>query len=196
MKRSDFLLILAVALAIYYLSRDNVKEHLDASAAGGETVEAAVARTRATVNPAMADEGKRNIQNAVPVEASSATLASFKDDFTLGVNTNDPKYANAPAAGSSAAAAAAASDRKPLKPEDLLPKEKNPDWFENPNSDFNVSRAISMEVPDFKFGIDTIGQSLKNASWDIRGTPPNPKVTVGPWNNSTIEPDYNLRGLC
>ena len=44
--------------------------------------------------------------------------------------------------------------------------------------------------------INTVGQSLKNGSHDIRGTIPNPKFSVSPWNNSTYEPDYNIKPLC
>ncbi len=29
-----------------------------------------------------------------------------------------------------------------------------------------------------------------------RGTIANPKFSVSPWNNSTYEPDYNIKPLC
>ena len=45
-------------------------------------------------------------------------------------------------------------------------------------------------------GVNTVGQSLKNASYDIRGTIANPKFAVSPWNNSTYEPDTNIKPLC
>ena len=48
----------------------------------------------------------------------------------------------------------------------------------------------------YVIGVDTVGQSLKNATWDLRGTIANPKYSVSPWNNSTYEPDYNLKALC
>ena len=44
-------------------------------------------------------------------------------------------------------------------------------------------------------GVNTVGQSLRNASWDLRSEPPNPQVGVSPWMNSTIEPDVNRRVL-
>jgi hypothetical protein len=31
---------------------------------------------------------------------------------------------------------------------------------------------------------------LRNANLQIRSEPPNPQMTVGPWNQSTIEPDF------
>jgi hypothetical protein len=46
-----------------------------------------------------------------------------------------------------------------------------------------------------KIGIDTQGQTLKNASHDLRAAPPNPKFNVGPWLISTIEPDYNIKPI-
>ena len=44
-------------------------------------------------------------------------------------------------------------------------------------------------------GTDTIGGSNKNQSFDIRSTPPNPVLAVGPWNLSTIYPDLLRRPL-
>jgi hypothetical protein len=44
-------------------------------------------------------------------------------------------------------------------------------------------------------GINTIGQSLKNPSWDIRGDIPQSKYNIGPWHNSSIEFDPNYSGL-
>lgn len=81
---------------------------------------------------------------------------------------------------------------------DYLPKEVNEDWF---NTDFsqakykmNDDKLINTER--YVVGINTVGQSLKNASYDIRGAINVPKYSVSPWNNSTSEPDYNLKPLC
>lgn len=40
-----------------------------------------------------------------------------------------------------------------------------------------------------KFGVDTQGSSLRNASRDLRPEPANKRESVGPWMNSTIDPD-------
>ncbi len=37
---------------------------------------------------------------------------------------------------------------------------------------------------------------MKNASYDIRGAVAVPKFSISPFNNSTIEPDYNIKPLC
>ena len=81
---------------------------------------------------------------------------------------------------------------------DFLPKEINDEWFETDFSlakyQLNDDKLINTER--YIIGINTVGQSLKNASYDIRGTIPNPKFAVSPWMNSTYEPDFNLKPLC
>lgn len=47
----------------------------------------------------------------------------------------------------------------------------------------------------YTIGVNTVGSSNKLSNYDIRPRPPNPKFTITPWNNSTIEPDYNTRPL-
>jgi hypothetical protein len=86
--------------------------------------------------------------------------------------------------------------RKTLTSNDLLPKEKNPDWFQTPGDKFNLLQAVDLELPEIKIGVDTVGQSRKNASYDLRAAPQCPKFVTGPWNNSTIEPDYNIKPMC
>ena len=86
--------------------------------------------------------------------------------------------------------------RQTLASKDLLPKQANNDWFQVPNEKFNLLQAVDLEIPEIKIGIDTVGQSRKNANYDLRAAPPCPKFVVSPWQNSTIEPDYNTKPLC
>lgn len=44
-------------------------------------------------------------------------------------------------------------------------------------------------------GLDTVGSSLRNANRQIRSDPPIKKMSVGPWNNTTIGADTNRRPL-
>ena len=81
---------------------------------------------------------------------------------------------------------------------DFLPHEINDEWFE---TDFSLAKYQLnddklINTDRYIIGINTVGQSLKNASYDIRGTIPNPKSIISPWNNSTYEPDFNLKPLC
>jgi hypothetical protein len=81
---------------------------------------------------------------------------------------------------------------------DFLPKEINSQWFDTDFSQakYNVNDDKLINTERYVIGVNTVGQSLKNASYDIRGTIANPKFTVSPWNNSTYEPDYNIKPLC
>jgi|APSaa5957512622_1039677.scaffolds.fasta_scaffold43551_2 hypothetical protein len=80
---------------------------------------------------------------------------------------------------------------------DLLPKEVNKDWFE---TDFTQNKGElkndNLIMTDrYVIGVNTVGQSLKVPSYDLRPAPPCPKITVSPWNQSTAEPDYNIKAL-
>ena len=80
-----------------------------------------------------------------------------------------------------------------LAPEDLLPKDMNSKWAQaNPAGQGNLSDRNFVES-GFHVGINTVGQSLRNANYQLRSDIPNPQVKVGPWNQATIEPDVNRR---
>lgn len=49
--------------------------------------------------------------------------------------------------------------------------------------------------PTQQFGTDTVMSSLRNSSYDIRGTIVNPVTVVSPWLNSTIDPDLMRKPL-
>ena len=96
----------------------------------------------------------------------------------------------APASGSSQGIAVPPSCRNGQNPSDLLPKDKNSEWSQlNPSGQGDLQN-INLLKAGYHIGIDTIGQSLRNANQQIRSEPPNPQVNVGPWNLSPIEPDF------
>jgi len=75
-------------------------------------------------------------------------------------------------------------------PAELLPKDKNTQWAQlNPNGKGELAN-VNLLKAGYHIGIDTIGQTLRNANLQIRSEPPNPQLSVGPWNQSTIEPDF------
>ena len=82
-----------------------------------------------------------------------------------------------------------------LSAQELLPKDKASDWANvNPGGagslcDKNFLQAGAM------VGIDTVGQTLRNANLQLRSEPQNPLVTVSPWLQSTIGPDLLRRPL-
>jgi hypothetical protein len=75
-------------------------------------------------------------------------------------------------------------------PSELLPKDVNQEWATlNPTGNGDLSQ-VNLLKAGYHIGIDTIGQSLRNANLQIRSEPPNPQLNVGPWNQSTITPDF------
>jgi hypothetical protein len=75
-------------------------------------------------------------------------------------------------------------------PADLLPKDNNSQWAQlNPAGKGDLEN-INLLKAGYHIGIDTVGQTLRNANLQIRSEPPNPQVSVGPWNLSTIEADF------
>jgi hypothetical protein len=75
-------------------------------------------------------------------------------------------------------------------PSDLLPKDTNSEWAQlNPSGKGELAN-INLLKAGYHIGIDTIGQTLRNANQQIRSEPANPQLYVGPWNLSTIEPDF------
>jgi hypothetical protein len=75
-------------------------------------------------------------------------------------------------------------------PSDLLPKDNNSQWAQlNPAGKGDLAN-INLLKAGYHIGIDTIGQTLRNANLQIRSEPANPQVSVGPWNTSTITPDF------
>jgi hypothetical protein len=91
----------------------------------------------------------------------------------------------------SASASTGYSSHSVANPSDLLPHDNNSEWSAlNPNT---MSKG-DMLMPDllqagYHIGLDTIGQTLRNANLQLRSDPIIPKTSVGPWNQSTIEPD-------
>ncbi len=74
-------------------------------------------------------------------------------------------------------------------PEELLPSDKNSEF-----ANLNPVNSGKVDLPDMLqagslMGVDTIGQTLKNANMQLRSDPPIKKEQVGPWNYSTFEPD-------
>lgn len=112
-----------------------------------------------------------------PRDETNAMFASFKSDgnATCGSNQN-------------------------CEPEDLfdvdkvLPQEVHSDWFETPTHPVSVKNRHLVNVVK-PIGVNTIGTSKKNASYDIRRAPACPKKVLSPWLQSSIDPDINIKTL-
>lgn len=82
-----------------------------------------------------------------------------------------------------------------LAPQDLLPTDTNSTWAQvNPAGQGNIGDN-NLLTAGHHVGINTVGQTLRNANLQLRSEPPNPQMKVSPWMQSTIEPDSNRRPM-
>ena len=100
-----------------------------------------------------------------------------------------------PAQFSSAQPPAGCYPRDQLTPSELLPKDMNSVWAEqNPMGPGSLKGKNFLSAGAL-IGVNTVGQSMRNANLQVRSEPPNPQVAVSIFNQSTISPDISHRPL-
>lgn len=100
-----------------------------------------------------------------------------------------------PANFGAAEAPAGCYPRDQLTPSELLPKDMNSIWAEqNPMGPGSLKGKNFLSAGAL-IGVNTVGQSLRNANLQVRSEPPNPQVAVSIFNQSTISPDISHRPL-
>ena len=100
-----------------------------------------------------------------------------------------------PAQFSSAQPPAGCYPRDQLTPSELLPKDQNTVWAEqNPMGPGSLKGKNFLSAGAL-IGVNTVGQSMRNANLQVRSEPPNPQVAVSIFNQSTISPDISHRPL-
>jgi len=87
------------------------------------------------------------------------------------------------------------ANRDRLTSSELLPSDTNSKWAElNPQCSGDIQDQNFLTAGNL-IGINTVGQSMRNANLQLRYEPPNPQVPVSPWQISTIEPENRIQGL-
>ena len=82
-----------------------------------------------------------------------------------------------------------------VDPAELLPKDQNSEWAKlNPMGSGDLQN-VNLLKSGYHIGINTVSSSLRNANLQLRSEPANPQMNVGPWNNTTIQPDINRRPM-
>ena len=85
--------------------------------------------------------------------------------------------------------------RDQLTPSELLPKDAGTVWAEqNPMGPGSLKGKNFLSAGAL-IGVNTVGQSMRNANLQVRSEPPNPQVAVSIFNQSTISPDISHRPL-
>ena len=105
----------------------------------------------------------------------------------------DYEDVSGPASFGSAESPAGCYPRDQLTPGELLPKDMNSVWAQQNPMGTGSLKGKNFLSAGALIGVNTVGQSLRNANLQLRSEPPNPQVPVSVFYNSTIEPDVNRR---
>ncbi len=76
---------------------------------------------------------------------------------------------------------------------ELLPNDANSKWAQVAPSGQGSLQDKNFLTAGYHVGINTVGQTLRNANRQLRSEPPNPQQQVSPWLQTTIEPDTNRK---
>ena len=110
-----------------------------------------------------------------------------------------PEVAPAPSSGpadfGSAEQPAGCYPRDQLTPGELLPKDANSIWAQQNPMGTGSLKGKNFLSAGALIGVNTVGQTLRNANYQLRSEPPNPQVPVSVFNIPTIEPDVNRRSM-
>lgn len=149
------------------------------------------AQNTATPSSAGGDATSSGLPGTAPAkkDASGNGVAGFANEEGF-ANVED---VTGPAAFGSAEAPAGCYPRDQLTPSELLPRDGNSVWAQQNPMGTGSLKGKNFLSAGALIGINTVGQSMRNANLQLRSEPPNPQVPVSVFNNSTIEPDMNRR---
>jgi hypothetical protein len=125
--------------------------------------------------------------------ADASGAQGFKD--ASGEGFADLAEVSGPAAFGDSAGPAGCYPRDQLTPSELLPKDPNSVWAQQNPMGTGSLKGKNFLSAGALIGVNTVGQSLRNANLQLRSEPPNPQVPISVFNNSTIEPDTNRRDM-
>ena len=135
---------------------------------------------------------------AVAADAGAANVMGVKDKMSNGGTKEgfaDLASAEGPAAFASAEAPAGCYPRDQLTPTELLPADQNTIYAQQNPMGVGSLKGKNFLSAGALIGVNTVGQSLRNANLQLRSEPPNPQVPVSIFLQSTIGPDISHRPL-
>ena len=135
---------------------------------------------------------------AVAADAGAANVMGVKNKTSNGGSGEgfaDLASAEGPAAFASAEAPAGCYPRDQLTPTELLPADQNTIYAQQNPMGVGSLKGKNFLSAGALIGVNTVGQSLRNANLQLRSEPPNPQVPVSIFLQSTIGPDISHRPL-
>ena len=174
------LVLVAVVALVWVVYQEWSKE---------EVVEAETAVVEAFENSAPADDSV-NASSNDGAEVVADVVAPAEDG-----QESDPRPVANNAANNKNQLPAECYPKDVLNSADLLPRDANSLHAQVVPSGQGALSDQNFLTAGYHIGINTVGQTLRNANRQLRSEPPNPQVKVSPWNQTTIETDVNRRPL-
>jgi hypothetical protein len=179
-----FLLVLAGFVVVLYLAHN--WNHPSPVANSGEVAVGDIDVTygsAAQEDMHVVDSDPRQSES-VPAPATEGDLtgAGVQDDMNVADNREAQRLRQA-----------SCFPKEQLLPEELLPQDNSSMWAQVNPQGMGSLKDKSFLQAGHNIGINTVGQTLRNANLQLRSEPPNPQVVVSPWVNSSIQPDTNRR---
>lgn len=145
------------------------------------------------------DDGLNNMSESVSIfesQQNTNNVTKASEDVEISQNSNETAQTMGTNDGSTNASLPKdCFPKDQLTPAELLPGDANSTWAQvNPAGQGSLGDQNFLNA-GFHVGINTVGQTLRNANLQLRSEPPNPQVKVSPWLQTTIEPDTNRKPL-
>jgi hypothetical protein len=138
----------------------------------------------------------QNMDNTTNAINNKEFMGSYSDDEPFHeLETTGSNQVDQPTQVGPNTDAASCPQKDKLTSADLLPIDAQSKWASiNPQCSGDVQDQNYLTA-GYHIGINTVGQSMRNANLQLRYEPPNPQVPVSPWQISTIEPEQRISGL-
>jgi cytoskeletal protein RodZ len=184
------LIVIGIAYLIYYLYTQNTQKVVQTRMPIQEekyTSQYAVEEensnnSRMNVNTQM--NGKPSgMSNPIMMKESFTSKGPVVGEENMDYFSQDSKYAGDRNSTS--------FPKDQLTADELLPQDNSSLWAQvNPSGEGSLKDRNFLQS-GYHIGINTVGQTLRNANLQLRSEPPCPQVKVSPWIQSTIEPDVS-----
>jgi hypothetical protein len=198
------LVVLVVLFIVYQydnslfglLGRRERFENMMASMPSMPPMNTANDRKKTPVGPG-AVNGLMNAEQNMSADMVSQSNPNQMPDMPVAKTENfaDLSTYEGPANFGTAEAPAGCYPRDQLMPSELLPKDMNSIWAQQNPMGTGSLKGKNFLSAGALIGVNTVGQSLRNANRQLRSEPPNPQVPVSIFNQSTISPDISHRPL-
>ena len=175
--------------SVYDGFADKAADAHGSQAAGQNAASGASQQAQNVANPSVAKPAQASAATPAGQALKEQPKAKGKEGFA------DLGAYEGPANFSGVEAPSGCYPRDQLTPSELLPKDQNSVWAQqNPMGPGSLKGKNFLSAGAL-IGVNTIGQSLRNANLQFRSEPPNPQVAVSIFNQSTISPDISHRPL-